>query len=305
MIPLRTSVSDDSNDGNAALVLTSATISNESKGKAINTKPYAAQMSMQPPPKPITPGSQMKTSRVSFSDPLETFATPGKPASPASRIRAPPNNESKVDDLAAPSLPNLPPRTVKSKPIPVPLPSVESPLKQLSTANPASPKPSTKRNITDANVSILSKQPEQPSALSRTLPTKRTISEATANDPTTPTSSAPTSPSLSLSKRPRLEELTQKKARLQAELQAKRDRRVAEQKKLEDGKRQHEVQQRLLAEREARLRAEEEERREEEALAAEMEALERENLAEDEEMARLAEEQVMWEGMMGGEMDGT
>jgi colicin import membrane protein len=106
-----------------------------------------------------------------------------------------------------------------------------------------------------------------------------------------------------------MEELAQKKALLQAEVQAKRDRRVAEQKKLEDGKRQHEAQQKLWAEREAKRREEEqkikdaeeeEERMAEEAMAAEMEALERENEAEDEEMARLGAEREALEGMMGG-----
>lgn len=218
-----------------------------------------------------------------------------------------PSDEHKVDDLASPFLANSPPRTVKSKPIPMPLPPVESPLKRTQAASPASQKPPTKRTIADANLGSFLKHSEKPSTVSQTPPTKRTISGAVADGSSSPSSSTPPA------KRPRLEELAQKKARLQAEVQAKRDRRVAEQKKLEEGKRQHEAQQRLCAEREAKrleeeqkLKAEEEEeeRREEEALAAEMEALERENEAEDEEMARLAEEREMLEGMMGSREEG-
>ena len=258
------------------------------------------QPAPNPMPAPTTPASQMKTSRVSFADPLEGLTSSWKlgPAAGGSNITKP-SDEHKVDDLASPFLSNRPLRTMRSKPIPMPLPPLKSPLKQSEAANLASQRPPTKRTTTDASAGSSRKQPEKIGAVSQTIPPKRSITEAIADGSSSPSSSTP-------AKRPRLEEMTQKKARLQAEIQAKRDRRAAEEKKLEEGKRQHEAQQRLLLEREAIRReeeekikaAEEEERREEEALAAEMEALERENEAEDEEMARVAKEREMLDEMM-------
>jgi hypothetical protein len=230
-----------------------------------------------------------------------------------------PSEEHKFDDLAAPSLPNMAPRTVKSRPIPRPLPSMGSPITQLGASSPASQKSLNKRTISDVNEGSPMRQskapPSTPPLLSATPAAAqspspaRIMTNAGSASPTSPASSPTSPPAPTSAKRPRLEELAQKKALLQAEVQAKRDRRVAEQKKLEDGKRQHEAQQKLWAEREAKRREEEqkikdaeeeEERMAEEAMAAEMEALERENEAEDEEMARLGAEREALEGMMGG-----
>jgi hypothetical protein len=271
---------------------------------------------MQPPPTqkraPTTPASQMKKARVSFADPLEMLNSSGQPMQK-------PSEEHKFDDLAAPSLPNMAPRTVKSRPIPRPLPSMGSPITQLGASSPASQKSLNKRTISDVNEGSPMRQSKAPPstpplpsatpAAAQPPSPARIMTNAGSASPTSPASSPTSPPAPTSAKRPRLEELAQKKARLQAEVQAKRDRRVAEQKKLEDGKRQHEAQQKLWAEREAKRREEEqkikdaeeeEERMAEEAMAAEMEALERENEAEDEEMARLGAEREALEGMMGG-----
>ena len=288
-------------------------IPHKGEAKAITANPHVTQPSMQPPSNPTraptTSTSQVKTPRVSFTDPLEMLTNAGRSANTAGSTMVNPSNEHKVDDLASPFLANRPPRPLKSKPIPMPPPPAESPLKKSGATSSATQNPPAKRTIGAANLDSLLKQSEKPSPVSQTPPTKRPTSSAVADGSFSSSSqSSPTPPT----KRPRVEELVQKKARLQAEVQAKRDRRVAEQKKLDEGKRQHEAQLRLWAEREARrleeeeeerrrrkAEEEEEERREEEALAAEMEALERENEAEDEEMARLEEERVLLEGMMG------
>jgi hypothetical protein len=141
---------------------------------------------------------------------------------------------------------------------------------------------------------------------------KRPASHLDLDTPTRASLSKTASSSPSPAKRLRSDEIQQRKARLEAELKAKRERKAAIQKKALDEENHRREQQRLWAEEDAKRRAEEEEQRraaeeeeeerrkaaeeEEEArkadelLIAEMEALERENEMEDEEFERAVEE---------------
>jgi hypothetical protein len=131
-------------------------------------------------------------------------------------------------------------------------------------------------------------------------PHKRPASHFDSGTPTRASLSKTASPSLSPAKRVRSEEIQQRKARLEAELKAKRERKAAIQKKALDEENNRREQQRLWAEADAKRLAEEEEqrraaeeeeaRRADELLIAEMEALERENEMEDEEFERAVKE---------------
>jgi hypothetical protein len=228
--------------------------------------------------------------RVSFSDPLTIGPAQGLSASDSIANGA--ASKHQVDDLASPSLPAFDPRTQTSKP---PLASSKSP-----TAQPPT-KPS---------------DPVKPAV--HPVPRKRPASQT---DPTTPVPANPSSTtSPSTAKRLKSEEMQQRKARLEAELKAKRERKAAIKKANDEEELNRQQQQRLWAEEDARRREEEARRREaeeeakrraaeedearkaEEAFLAEMEALERENEMEDEdlesEIEKGARQRMEWEELM-------
>jgi hypothetical protein len=224
--------------------------------------------------------------RVSFSDPLtigpaQDLSTPGSITNGAA-------SEHQVDDLASPSLPTSDPRTQTSTP------ALAS--SKLHTAQP----------------------PTKPSDPVKPVARKRPASQS---DPTAPVPANPLSTtSSSAAKRLKTEEMQQRKARLEAELKAKRERKAAIKKANDEEEFNRQQQQRLWAEEDARRREEEARRREaeeeakrraaeeeearkaEEAFMAEMEALERENEMEDEdlesEIEKGARQRLEWEELM-------
>jgi hypothetical protein len=228
--------------------------------------------------------------RVSFSDPLtigsaQDLSTSGSITNGAA-------SKHQVDDLASTSLPSFDPRTPTNRPA---LASSKSP-----TAQPPT-KPS---------------DPVKPAI--HPVPRKRPVSQS---DPTAPVpTNASTTTSPSTAKRLKSEEMQQRKARLEAELKAKRERKAAIKKANDEEELNRQQQQRLWAEEDARRREEEARRREaeeeakrraaekeearkaEEAFMAEMEALERENEMEDEdlesEIEKGARQRLEWEELM-------
>lgn len=224
---------------------------------------------------------QTSNRRVSFSDPL-TIASAKDLDVPGSMTH---NTTSKhqLDGMASPSLPAFEPRTPTNRLAPA---STRSP-----TAQPPA-KPSA---------------PVQPAVLP--VPRKRPVSQLDSTDPVLTNTSTPASPSVA--KRLKIEEMQQRKARLEEELKAKRERKAAIKKANDEEALERQTQQRLWAEEDAKRReedakrraAEEEEaRKAEEAFLAEMEALERENEMEDEDLESEIEkgerQRVEWEELM-------
>lgn len=228
--------------------------------------------------------------RVSFSDPLTIGSAANLGVTSSSNHSA--ANKHQTDDLASPPLPAFDPRAPTNRPA---LASSKSP-----TAQPPT-KPSN---------------PVKPAV--HPVSRKRPVSQL---DPSAlvPANSCPTT-SPSTAKRLKSEEMQQRKARLEAELKAKRERKAAikksndeealnrqKQQQLwaeEDAKRREEEARRREAEEEAKRRAAEEEeaRKAEEAFMAEMEALERENEMEDvdleSEIEKGERQRVEWKELM-------
>ena len=225
--------------------------------------------------------------RVSFSDPLTIGSAKDLGTSDGTIHGA--SSKLEVDDLASPSLPVFESRSPRSRPA-------------LSSSNSPTAKSPTK-------ASDHVKPAVQPP------PRKRPVSqlEPAAAVPTTPSITEPPS----TAKRFRSEEMQQRKAQLEADLKAKRERKAAIKKANDEEASNRQKQQRLWAEEDARRRAEEEKRREEarrremeeeearkaeEAFLAEMAALERENQMEDEDLESEIEkgerQRREWEDLM-------
>ena len=237
--------------------------------------------------------------RVSFSDPLTIGSA--KDLDVTSSMTHGAASKHQANDLASPSSPAFDPRTSTNKP-------------SLASSRSPSAQPPTKPS-----------DPLQPAV--RPVPRKRPVSQLGSTSPVPTNPSTPTSPSSA--KRLKSEEMQQRKAHLEAELKAKRERKAAvkkandeealnrqEQQRLwaeEDAKRREEDARRKAVEEEAKRReaeeearrreAEEEEaRKAEEAFLAEMEALERENEMEDEDLEGEIEkgerQRMEWEELM-------
>lgn len=290
---------------------------------------------------------QTPKNRVTFSDPL----TIGSAKELGSTMHA----GKQVDDLAPPPSPLFEPQTSASKssqasstsPTPQPanpiksalhLPPCKRPISQLNPTNavPSSPPPA-KRPISQLNPTNAA--PASASTSASPTPAKRPISQlnptnavpASASTSTSPTpakrpisqldpaDSAPASTSASMSpspaKRLRNDEMLQRKARLEAEIRAKREHKAAIKKANEEQAAHRQRQEQLWVEEDAKRRAEEEEeerrriaeeeeeaRKADEAFAAEMEALERENDMEGDDVDREIEEgerqRAKWEERM-------
>lgn len=228
--------------------------------------------------------------RVSFSNPLTVNSA--KDLSTLGSMAHNSASRHQTDDLATPSLPAFGLRAPMDRPA---VTSSDSPTAQSSTE---------------------SSDPFKP--FDPPVPRKRPVSQL---DPTAPGPANPsTSTSPSTAKRLKSEEMLQRKARLEAELKAKRERKAAikkandeeelnrqKQQRLwaeEDAKRREEEARRREAEEEAKRRAAEEEeaRKAEQAFLAEMEALERENEMEDEDLESEIEkgerQRMEWEKLM-------
>lgn len=228
--------------------------------------------------------------RVSFSTPLTIGSA--KDLSTSGSITHDAASKHSVDDLASPSLPGFGPRTPMERPALTPSksPTAQPPTKPSDPVKPTVHPVSRKRPVSQL--------------------------DATAPLPANP----PTATSPSRAKRLKSEEMQQRKARLEAELKAKRERKAAikkandeealnrqKQQRLwaeEDAKRREEEARRRAAEEEAKRKAEgeEEARKAEEAFMAEMEALERENEMEDEDLESEIEkgerQRMEWEELM-------
>jgi len=228
--------------------------------------------------------------RVSFSDPLTIGSA--KDLDMTSSATRDAIDRHQLDDLASPSLPAFESQDQKSR-------------SALTTSKSRTIQPPTKPS-----------DPVLPAP--RPLPRKRPVSQLDSTAP------APATPSPTLSpapaKRLRSEEMQQRKAQLEAELKAKRERKAAikkandeealnrqKQQQLwaeEDAKRREEEARRKAAEEEAQRRAveEEEARQAEEVFMAEMAALERENEMEDEDLESEIEkgerQRMEWEDLM-------
>jgi hypothetical protein len=237
--------------------------------------------------------------RVSFSDPLTIgFVKDLDMANSATQAAT---GRNQVDDLASPSLPAFESRSQKSRPASASSkpPTVLSPIKPFDPVKPAPRPPPRKRPVSQLG--------------------------STAPVPATPSPTLSPAPA----KRLKSEEMQQRKAKLEAELKAKRERKAAikkandeevsnrqEQQRLwaeEDAKRREEEARHKAAEEEAERRAAEEEaqrraveeeeaRQAEEAFMAEMAALERENEMEDEDLESEIEkgerQRMEWEELM-------
>jgi hypothetical protein len=209
---------------------------------------------------------------VTFSNPLIT--SPAKDLQGIDNSFADTDNGFQFDDAPAPSLPAF---------------ESQTPTDRATAGTNASPTAQPPINPLD---------PTKPS-LHPPL-SKRPASHLDSDTPTRARLSKTASPSPSPAKRVRSEEIQQRKARLEAELKAKRERKAAIQKKALDEENYRREQQWLWAEADAKRLAEEEEqrraaeeeeaRRADELLIAEMEALERENEMEDEEFERAVKE---------------
>jgi hypothetical protein len=228
--------------------------------------------------------------RVSFSDPLTIGSA--KDLDMASSATRGAIDRHQVDDLVSPSLPAFESQSQKSR-------------SALTTSKPPTLHPPMKPS-----------DPALPAP--RPPPHKRPVSQLDSTAP------APATPSPTLSpapaKRLKSEEMQQRKAQLEAELKAKRERKAAvkkandeealnrqKQQQLwaeEDAKRREEEARRKAAEEEAQRRAAEEEeaRQAEEVFMAEMAALERENEMEDEDLESEIEkgerQRMEWEDLM-------
>lgn len=235
---------------------------------------------------------QTPKTRVSFSEPLTIGSVKG--LSTSGSITHDAASKRSIDDLASPSLPAVESRT----PTPTDRPALTS--SKSPTAQPPT-KPSG---------------PVKPAV--HPVPRKRPVSQLDSTAPVPANPSTTTSPSTA--KRLKSEEMQQRKARLEAELKAKRERKATikkandeealnrqKQQRLwaeEDAKRREEEARRRAAEEEAKRRTEEEEeaRKAEEAFMAEMEALERENEMEDEDLESEIEkgerQRTEWEELM-------
>lgn len=203
--------------------------------------------------------SQHSRPRVSFSDPLTVDAAGNRGA--AGNLVASSLDEYYVDDLVLPSLPAITSQHATTRP--EPRTSRRSPCIPPKHVEPPSNKRPASQSNMSASADIFASVP--PSA-----------------------------------KRPRSEEMREKKLRLERALQEKRERKAAMQKKLDDEIMERERQQKLWAEEDAKKREDEERRRaereeearqaEEAAFEAEMDALERENEMEDQDLVRMAEQ---------------
>lgn len=220
-------------------------------------------------------------SRSLFTSSL--FSGAGGDGRAAHTSSAMPAVEPDVDDLATPSLLSQRKSSASTK---------------TRQAPKAQPKPLTQPRPTSTQSSEPSTQPSSK---------KRTMSQV-ADDAQASTSTLD-KPSMPAAKNARREEMAARKAKMEAELQAKQERLAAAQRKKEETRRQreeHEKRMREEKEEEERRRAaleEEQNRMEEEAFEAEMEALRREAAAADEAAAELEEdaenEQRAFEEMMG------
>jgi hypothetical protein len=241
-------------------------------------------------PSKVASPSQAASPRVTFSEPLVTGST--KDPEGTGNSFADDDSGFQFDDVAAPLLPAFESHTPATMPA-------------MGTINSTTVHPPTK-TLDLIKRDAIERQRHLP-------PHKRPASHLDSNTPTRSSLSATASPSPYPAKRLRNEEIQQRKARLEAELKAKRERKAAIQKKALDEENNRREQQRLWAEEDAKRRAEEEEQRraaeeEEEArkadelLIAEMEALERENEMEDEEFERAVEEsekqRMEWEELV-------
>lgn len=228
--------------------------------------------------------------RVSFSDPLTVSSA--KDLSTSGSMAHDSASRHQTDDLATPSLPAFGLRTPTDRPA---VTSSESPTAQSSTE---------------------SSDPFKP--FDPPVPRKRPVSHLDPNAPVPAKPSTSTSPSTA--KRLKSEEMLQRKARLEAELKAKRERKAAIKKANDEEELNRQKQQRLWAEEDAKRREEEARRREaeekakrraaeeeearkaEQAFLAEMEALERENEMEDEDLESEIEkgerQRMEWEKLM-------
>lgn len=237
---------------------------------------YASFENPSPTPPRLTHNGKSHSPRyskphVSFSDPLTITAKDCGAVGDSATYSL---DEHHISDLALPSLPGL------------------------------TSQPSTTRSErgTSRPPSILPKHVEA-------LSNKRSASQSDILAPTD--TSTPASPPSA--KRPRSEDLRERKLQLERALQEKRERKAAMQKKLDDEIRERERQQQLWAEEDARKRENEERRRaaereeearraEDAAIEAEMEALERENEMEDQDLVRVAEqdedEQKKWDEIL-------
>ncbi|GAB7333908.1 hypothetical protein MBLNU13_g06021t3 [Cladosporium sp. NU13] len=219
--------------------------------------------------------------QVSFTEPL--IFSSAKDLSTSGSMAYDAASKHQIDDLATPSLPAFGSRSPTDRPAVT--------LSKSPTAQPQT-KPS---------------HPVKPTV--HPVPRKRPVPQLDLTAPVPADPFTETSPSSA--KRLKSEEMQQRKARLEAELKAKRERKAAIKKANDEEELNRQKQQRLWAEEDAKRREEEARRREaeeeearkaEEVFMAEMEALERENELEDEDLESEIEkgerQRMEWEELM-------